>query len=112
LSEPLKLLKAFVLRDGYKGILGIHLCSQVLLARVRTMLREFKTPRIRETLDWQWVKAFLRTSIRLGILGKGHFQYWRLPAWTCFRRPELLPEAVKFAIFGYHFRKIRELHVL
>ena len=32
-------------------------------------------------------------------------------AWTCFRHPELLPEAVKFTIYGHHFRKVCELHV-
>ena len=100
------------LRDGYKGILEYIYAPRHYYARVRTMLREFKTPRIRDTLDWQRVKAFLRASLRLGILGKERFQYWRLLAWTCFRRPELLPEAVKFTIFGYHFRKICELHVL
>jgi hypothetical protein len=99
------------LRDGYKRILEYIYAPRHYYARVRTLLREVKTPRIRGTLDWQRIKAFLRASFRLGILGKERFHYWRLLAWTCFRRPELLPEAVKFTIFGHHFRKVCELHV-
>ncbi len=100
------------LRDGYKRILEYIYAPRHYYARVRTLLRELKTPRIRGTLDWQRIKAFLRASLRLGILGKERFHYWRLLAWTWFRRPELLPEAVKLAIIGHHFRKVCELHVL
>ena len=100
------------LRDGYKRILEYIYAPKHYYARVRTLLRELKTPRIRGTLDWQRIKAFLRSSMWLGILGKERFQYWRLLGWTCFRRPELLPEAVTLTVFGHHFRKVCELYVL
>ncbi len=31
--------------------------------------------------------------------------------WTQFRRTRLFPEAVILSIYGYHFRKVCELHV-
>ncbi len=100
------------LRDGYKRILKYIYAPRHYYARVRTLLRELKTPRIRGTLDLQQIKAFFRSSIWLGILGKERFHYWRLLGWTWFRRPELLPEAVKLTIYGHHFRKVCELYVL
>ncbi|MHC4183053.1 MAG: DUF4070 domain-containing protein [Planctomycetota bacterium] len=45
-------------------------------------------------------------------MGKERSQYWHLLLWTFFHRRELLPMAVQFAIYGYHFRKVSELHVL
>ncbi|MGZ3332618.1 MAG: DUF4070 domain-containing protein [Gemmatimonadaceae bacterium] len=50
--------------------------------------------------------------VRLGVIGRERFQYWRLLAWTLFVRPRLLPQAVTLAIYGYHFRRVAELHVL
>jgi hypothetical protein len=55
--------------------------------------------------------AFLRSVFRLGIFGKERAHYWKLLLWTMFRRPKSLPLAIQCAIYGYHFRKVCELHV-
>ena len=55
--------------------------------------------------------AFLRSIYRLGIVGKERVHYWKLFWWTLVRRPRAFPLAITFAIYGYHFRKICELHV-
>jgi hypothetical protein len=60
-------------------------------------------------MDLQRFLALFRTSIRLGILGKERFQYWRLLFWALVHRPRLLPKAVTLAVYGYHFRRISEL---
>jgi hypothetical protein len=31
--------------------------------------------------------------------------------WTLFQRRELLPLAITLSIFGYHFRRVCELHI-
>ncbi len=56
--------------------------------------------------------ALIRSIIRLGILGKERFHYWKLFFWTLFKRPRAMPLAVTLAIYGYHFRRICELRVL
>ncbi|NLG84319.1 MAG: DUF4070 domain-containing protein, partial [Firmicutes bacterium] len=38
--------------------------------------------------------------------------YWKLFWWTLVRRPRALPLAITLAVYGYHFRKICELHVI
>ena len=40
-----------------------------------------------------------------------HSRFRRLLSWTAVRRPPLLSRAVTHAIYGYHFRRVSELHV-
>jgi hypothetical protein len=58
------------------------------------------------------VIAFLRSSFKLGILGKERFEYWHLLIWTLIRKARQLPLAVTLAIYGHHFRRICDIHSL
>ena len=55
-----------------------------------------------------YIAAFIRSIIVLGIIGKERSHYWRLLLWTLLTRPRLLPQAVTLAIYGFHFRKVFE----
>jgi len=99
------------LRDGYRNIMEHIYSRKNYYRRVKTFLREYKAPKIRISFDYQNILAFFRSNIRLGILGRERLQYWGLLWWTLFRRPGLLPLAVTFAIYGYHFRKVCNLHI-
>jgi len=100
------------LSDGYKKIMGQIYSPKIYYERVRTFLQEYKAPKTHIQLDFQRFMAFFRSSIRLGIFGKERFQYWKLLLWTLRKRPGLLPLAVTFAIYGHHFRKVCEIHIL
>ena len=100
------------LREGYRNIMQHIYSRKHYYRRVKTFLREYKTPKIKISLDYQSILAFFRSNIRLGIIGSERFQYWGLLWWTLFRRPGLLPLAVTFAIYGYHFRKVSNSHIL
>jgi hypothetical protein len=80
--------------------------------RVRRILKELKVPVVTVPVDLQRFLAIFRACLRLGILGKERSQYWYLLMWTMVRRPRLLSLAVTLAIYGYHYRKICELHIL
>ncbi len=101
-----------VLREHYHALLTHIYAPRQYYRRVRTFLREFKTPAVRQRVDLQRFLALFRSSLRLGIVGRERFQYWRLLAWTLFVRPKLLPRAVTLAIYGFHFRRVVELQVL
>jgi radical SAM superfamily enzyme YgiQ (UPF0313 family) len=100
------------LREGYKTLLQNIYSPEAYYQRVKTFLREYRSPKIKTRLDLQHILAFPRSVLHLGILGKERSQYWNLLFWTLFRRPGLLPLAVTLAIYGHHFRKVCELHVL
>jgi radical SAM superfamily enzyme YgiQ (UPF0313 family) len=99
------------LKEGYKQILDHIYSSGPYYQRIRTFLREFPPPRVHEKLAFSHILAFLRAAVCLGILGRDRVHYWKLMLWTQFRHPRLIPYAVSFAIYGYHFRKICEQQV-
>jgi radical SAM superfamily enzyme YgiQ (UPF0313 family) len=98
-----------ILLDGYQSIMAHIYTPRHYYRRVQTFLKECRAPIVRVPMDIQRFLAFFRTSIRLGIIGKERFQYWRLLAWALVRRPRLLPTAITLAIYGYHFRRVSEL---
>jgi radical SAM superfamily enzyme YgiQ (UPF0313 family) len=100
------------LREGYKNILQSIYSPEQYYRRVKTFLREYKPPKMKAPLDFQHILACFRSIYRLGIIGKERVHYWKLFSWTLFRRPELFPLAITLAIYGHHFRKICELHVV
>jgi radical SAM superfamily enzyme YgiQ (UPF0313 family) len=100
------------LSEGYKKILDHIYSPKHYYERVRTFLQEYKPLKIETPLNLESLMAFLRSSIRLGFFGKERFQYWKLLLWTLRKRPELLPLAITFAIYGHHFRRICEMHLL
>ncbi len=99
------------LRQGYRWLLDQIYAPQPYYARVRTFLREYKTPPVNVHIEPQYVLAFFRSAYQLGLKGKERAQYWGLLGWTLFRRPKLFPLAVTLAIYGFHFRRVAELHV-
>jgi len=99
------------LQEGYERILKTIYAPKPYYKRVRTFLREYKAPAIHPSLNAREILAFFRSVFRLGIAGRERLQYWKLLVWTLFRRPKQFPMAVKFAIYGYHFRKTCKQHV-
>jgi radical SAM superfamily enzyme YgiQ (UPF0313 family) len=98
--------------DGYRDIMQHIYAPRNYYQRVRRILKELKIPAATTPADWQHILAFWRACLRLGVLGKERFQYWRLLVWTIARRPRLLSLAVTLAIYGYHYRRVCELHIL
>ena len=99
------------LREGYKNILWHIYSPEHYYQRIKTFLREYKSPKVEAPLDFEHIMAFFRSIFRLGIIGKERVHYWKLLLWTCFRRPKLFTLAITLAIYGYHFRKICELYI-
>jgi radical SAM superfamily enzyme YgiQ (UPF0313 family) len=100
------------LREGYENILQHIYSPEHYYQRVRTFLQEYNPPKINAPLELEHILAFLRSIYRLGIVGRERFHYWKLLFWTLFHRPALFPLAVTLAIYGHHFRKVCELHIV
>jgi radical SAM superfamily enzyme YgiQ (UPF0313 family) len=100
------------LREGYKHVLHHIYSPRPYYQRVKTFLREYQPPKLKSPRDFEHILAFIRSVCHLGIVGKERFHYWHLLWWTLFRRPRSLPIAMALAVYGYHLRRICELHVL
>ena len=98
-------MPAAQLLAGYKTILRRIYAPRPYYQRIRTLLREYRRPRITEKFNWRHGFALAWSSVRLGVVGRERFQYWRLIVWTLFHRPALLQLAVTLAIYVHHFRK-------
>jgi len=101
-----------ILKKGYRKILDSIYSAKGFYARVRTFLKDYKPIRHTVTLQWQEIAAFFSSVFEIGIKSKERKQYWNLVFWTLFHCPEKFPLAITFTIYGYHFRKVNELHVV
>jgi radical SAM superfamily enzyme YgiQ (UPF0313 family) len=93
---------------GYQKITKTLYTPKYYYERVRTFLKQYR-PRPKKTkfrFDLRALMAFMRSNIRLGVIGRERLHYWRLLIWTMFRSPRLIGMSVSFAIYGFHFRKI------
>jgi len=99
------------LAEGYRSLMKQIYAPGNFYRRARKFLTEISAPEFTLPLNWQRLFAFVRSGIRLGVLGKERFLYWHLLFWTMIRKPRLLPLAVTFAIYGYHYRRICEKYI-
>jgi hypothetical protein len=100
-----------LLSRGYRRLLGALYRPKAYYRRVRTFLREYRRPQVQLPMQHGRVAAFLRSLVKLGVVGRERWQYWKLLAWTLLRRPQLLSVAVSLAISGHHLRRVCEMHL-
>ncbi len=96
---------------GYKKVLSTLYSPRIYYARIRTFLKAYIPPPKKKKIfriRLNYIAAFFRSTVVLGLVGKERFQYWRLLFWTTFRHPRLLSQAVTLSIYGFHFRKVFE----
>lgn len=97
---------------GYRETLRYLYSPANYYRRVRTFMQECRAPIVKEPIQLRGLLTMIRSMYILGILGKERGHYWKLLGWTLFRRPALFPLAIAFAIQGYQYRKVFELHVI
>lgn len=55
--------------------------------------------------------AIFKSMWSLGIRDRERVHFWKLFFWSLFRRPRILPMAITYSIYGFHFRKIFESYL-
>lgn len=102
------------LHRGYRQVLQGIYAARPYSERVRDFLREYR-PEVRRPVHLHsghirfhagYAGAAFKSLVQLGIRDSERKYYWKLLLWTLFRRPFLLPMAMAYAIYGYHFRKV------
>ncbi len=94
------------LLGGYQKVLNTIYSQKYYCKRIKTFLENYNfrnKPRLK--LRYRDIKAFFGSMWQIGIIEKGKIHYWMLILWSL-RNPRRLPLAVRFSIFGFHFRKI------
>jgi radical SAM superfamily enzyme YgiQ (UPF0313 family) len=102
-----------LLINGYKRVLKTLYAPKHYYSRLRTFLQEYIPPRKKLFhFRFNYIGAFVRSVVVLGIFGQERFYYWKLLLWTLISRPRLFPQAVTLSIYGFHFRKVFEKRMI
>ena len=98
-----------LLTSGYRRVVQTIYSPRAYFERVKVFLSQYHLPQIqgkqRTPPD---IRAFLRALWKLGIVAKGRTFFWRLLIHVVHRYPQRFADAVRMAIFGYHFRRVAE----
>jgi radical SAM superfamily enzyme YgiQ (UPF0313 family) len=101
-----------ILHQGYEKLVSTIYSPREYYQRVRTFLREYHLPpSVSPVLGREYILAFFRSILRIGVLDKSRIEYWKLLTWTLFRKPKLFAMAVTLAIYGFHFQRICDKYV-
>jgi len=99
-------MKLETLVQGYHTVLKTIYSPQNYYARVKRFLKDYKPTQPRGwRVTYTDLRAFVRSTLVLGVIGKERIHYWKLMLWSLFTRPRMLPLAVTLSIYGFHFRK-------
>lgn len=101
------------LLNGYKSVLASIYAPKQYYARVRHFLRHYRLPHVKPfRLQSGYLRALVKSAVLLGLIGKERVQYWKLFFWSLFTRPTLFPMAITLSIYGFHFRRVFESHII
>ncbi|MFA4911064.1 MAG: B12-binding domain-containing radical SAM protein [Desulfobacteria bacterium] len=101
-----------VLIEGYRKILNTVYSPKHYYERVKTFIKGYKPLQKKAyRFRFSYLGAFFKSILFLGIIGKERYHYWKLFFWTMLRHPRLFPQAITFAVYGFHFRKIFEKYL-
>ncbi|MBU0677340.1 MAG: B12-binding domain-containing radical SAM protein [Verrucomicrobia bacterium] len=100
-----------MLKGGYLNLLHHIYSPRHYYARVKTFLMNYEPGQLPAKLRAADIKPFLRSVVRLGVIGRERFEYWKLLLWTFFHRRRSFPQAIRLMIYGFHFRKVADHHV-
>lgn len=97
------------LMKGYQQIVKTIYSPKEFYERVLVFLKTFD-PKKEKIFHFNpnYVRALLRSIVRLGVIGTGRVYYWKLFLWTLFHKPQFFSLAIGFAIYGFHFRKVAD----
>ena len=93
--------------EGFWRVVRTIYSQKEYFERIKTFFGEHSFPKtLRLPVSGNDIKAVFRAIWRLGILEKGRSFFWRLIIHVLWNYPHRFAQAMRIAIYGYHFRKI------
>ncbi len=92
---------------GYDKILKSIYSPKEYYGRIKKFLNQYKIPAWRsQKLTLIEIRAFFKLLWVLGFIEKGKKYFWPFMFYSLFKYPKKFPEAMTFAVYGFHFRRI------
>lgn len=100
--------------EGYRRIVNGIYSPRTYYERVKVFLSEYRPMEKRKwrfhlrsvPYNLRYLDAPFKTLFLLGIKDDARVYYWKLLLWSLLRRPRLLPMAMTYLVYGFHFRKV------
>ncbi len=93
--------------NGYQKIIKGIYSSKAYYDRVISFLKNYNPPVLsKRKISFKELIAMMKSMIIIGLINKSRKYYWKLLAWSIFRKPETFSMAVTYSIYGYHYRKV------
>ncbi|MGA2107151.1 MAG: DUF4070 domain-containing protein [Syntrophorhabdales bacterium] len=100
--------------DGYKRIINGIYSPRMYYERVKAFLKEYRPLEKRRSrfhfgsvrFNLRYLDAPFKTLVVLGIKDNARLYYWKLLLWSLLTRPRLLPMAITYHVYGFHFRRV------
>jgi radical SAM superfamily enzyme YgiQ (UPF0313 family) len=100
--------------DGYKRIINGIYSPRMYYERVKAFLKEYRPLEKRRSrfhfrsvrFNLRYLDAPFKTLVVLGIKDNARLYYWKLLIWSLLTRPRLLPMAITYHVYGFHFRRV------
>jgi radical SAM superfamily enzyme YgiQ (UPF0313 family) len=93
--------------EGYKKVIQTIYSPKHYYSRVKRFLKDYRPGQRRLFhIRFNYIMALFKSILRIGVLGRERFYYWRLFFWSLFRHPRLFPLAITLSIYGFHFRRM------
>ncbi|MFO7368921.1 MAG: B12-binding domain-containing radical SAM protein [Bacteroidales bacterium] len=100
-----------ILMNGYKSVIQSIYAVKPYYQRLRMFLRNYQPRKARpKKVGFAGIKSLLKTVIVIGMINSGRLEYWKMLAWTLFRRPALFMDSMTYVVYGYHYRKVYGLN--
>lgn len=94
------------LLGGYQKVMQTIYSQRHYCQRIKNFLKNYRLPPSKKFCpNLSEIRAFFKSLWHIGILSRGRMHYWILLLWSL-QNPYYFQMAVKFSIYGYHFRKI------
>lgn len=93
--------------DGYTSIIKGIYSVRPYYERIRLMFMNYRPVNSGQMkIDPYYFWGFVKSIYFLGIVDSGRKEYWKFLFWALFRKRFILLEGMRFALCGYHFRKV------
>jgi radical SAM superfamily enzyme YgiQ (UPF0313 family) len=96
------------LMAGYHRLLREIYAPDAYYNRVRELLRELRPTPLKLPVRKEHLMAMAASALRIGIIARERWEYWKLLGWTIWNRPRSFGTAVALSISGYHLRRFCE----
>jgi radical SAM superfamily enzyme YgiQ (UPF0313 family) len=91
---------------GYRNIIRNIYSAKPYTERVLRFLKSYDPPSVKFRFTAGKIMALFKSVLYLGVLNRDMKYFWKVFFWSLFFKPRVFALAVKYSVYGYHFKKV------